>query len=55
MAQPKTLIVVPHAEPKVLDPHQSGVNITTMHAAMIYDQLFGWDEKMMAQPLSVVE
>lgn len=50
LAQQMTLIVVPHAEPKVFDPHQSGVNITTMHSAMIYDQLFGWDEKMTAQP-----
>ena len=33
LAQPKTLIVAPHAEPKVFDPHQTGVNITTMHAA----------------------
>ena len=53
VAQPKTLIVAPHAEPKVFDPHQTGVNITTMHAAMIYDQLFGWDEKMAAQPQAV--
>ncbi len=50
LAQQKILRVVPHAEPKVFDPHQSQVNITSMHAAMVYDHLFSWDADMKPQP-----
>ncbi len=49
-AQQKVLRVVPHAEPKVFDPHQSQVNITSMHAAMVYDHLFSWDADMKPRP-----
>ena len=50
VAQQKILRVVPHAEPKVFDPHQSQVNITSMHAAMVYDHLFSWDADMKPRP-----
>ena len=49
----KVLRVVPHAEPQVFDPHQSQVNITSMHAAMVYDTLFSWDENMVPRPQMV--
>jgi peptide/nickel transport system substrate-binding protein len=49
----KILRSVPMAEPSVLDPHQSQVNPTSMHAAMIYDTLFSWDENMVPQPQMV--
>jgi peptide/nickel transport system substrate-binding protein len=52
-AQQKVLRVVPHAEPKVFDPHQSQVNITSMHAASVYDHLFSWDANMVARPQMV--
>lgn len=55
LAQPrqKILRVVPHAEPQVFDPHQSQVNITSMHAAMVYDTLFSWDADMVPRPQMV--
>src|ERR1700758_1399793 len=46
----KTLRVVPYSEPTVFDPHQSPVSTTSVHALMIYDQLFGWDANMAPQP-----
>jgi len=49
----KVLRVVPHAEPQVFDPHQSQVNITSMHAAMVYDTLFSWDAAMVPRPQMV--
>jgi peptide/nickel transport system substrate-binding protein len=49
----KTLRVVPQAEPLVFDPHQSQANVTSVHAAMIYDTLFGWDANMVPQPQMV--
>ncbi len=49
----KVLRVVPQAEPQVFDPHQSQANVTSVHAAMIYDTLFGWDANMVAQPQMV--
>jgi peptide/nickel transport system substrate-binding protein len=49
----KTLRVVPHAEPQVFDPHQSQVNITSIHSALIYDTLFSWDENMVPRPQMV--
>jgi peptide/nickel transport system substrate-binding protein len=39
-AQQKVLRVVPQGEVKVFDPHQSQVNLTSMHAALVYDTLF---------------
>ena len=47
------LRVVPQAEPQVFDPHQSGVNATQEHVALIYDTLFSWDANMVAQPQMV--
>lgn len=52
-ATPKVLRVVPQAEPLVLDPHQSQANVTSVHAAMIYDTLFSWDAQMVPQPQMV--
>ena len=46
----KVLRSVPMTEPSVFDPHQSQVNPTSMHAAMIYDTLFSWDAGMKPQP-----
>ncbi|MBI3498140.1 MAG: ABC transporter substrate-binding protein [Proteobacteria bacterium] len=52
-AQQNVLRVVPSAEPKVFDPHQSGVNQTSMHVAMIYDTLFTWDSNLVSRPQMV--
>ncbi|MCW3477480.1 ABC transporter substrate-binding protein [Limobrevibacterium gyesilva] len=54
-AQPvrKVLRVVPQAEPQSFDPVFAQVNNTSMHGAMIYDQLFGWDDKMNVRPQMV--
>src|SRR5579863_2581848 len=49
----KTLKVVPFSEPTVFDPQQSPVSTTSIHALMIYDQLFGWDANMAPQPQMV--
>jgi peptide/nickel transport system substrate-binding protein len=49
----KVLKVVPQAEPKVFDPHASGVNATTMHVAMVYDSLFTWDLSLVSRPQMV--
>src|SRR6516162_5472172 len=52
-AQQKVLRVVPQGEVKVFDPHQSQVNLTSMHAALVYDTLFSWDADMVARPQMV--
>ena len=44
---------MPQAEPQSFDPVFTQVNNVSMHGAMIYDQLFGWDDKMNAQPQMV--
>ena len=44
------LRVVPQGEVKVFDPHQSQVNLTSMHAALVYDTLFSWDADMAPRP-----
>ncbi len=49
----KILRVVPQAEPQSFDPVFAQVNNVTMHGAMVYDQLFGWDDKMNVQPQMV--
>jgi peptide/nickel transport system substrate-binding protein len=49
----KVLRVVPQAEPQVFDRHQSQANITSVHAAMIYDTLFSWDADMVPRPQMV--
>jgi peptide/nickel transport system substrate-binding protein len=50
---PNVLRVVPQAEPQSFDPVFTQVNNVSMHGAMIYDQLFGWDDKMNVQPQMV--
>ncbi len=52
-ASRKVLRVVPQAEPQSFDPVFTQVNNVSMHGAMIYDQLFGWDDKMNVQPQMV--
>jgi peptide/nickel transport system substrate-binding protein len=52
-AQQKVLRVVPQGEVKVFDPHQSQVNLTSMHAGLVYDTLFSWDDDMVARPQMV--
>ena len=52
-ASSKVLRVVPQAEPQSFDPVFTQVNNVSMHGAMIYDQLFGWDDKMNVQPQMV--
>jgi len=52
-AQQKVLRVVPQGEVKVFDPHQTQVNLTSMHAALVYDTLFSWDADMAARPQMV--
>src|ERR1700758_5502106 len=49
----KILRSVPQAEPLVLDPHQSQANVTSVHAAMVYDTLFSWDAQMVPRPQMV--
>ena len=49
----KVLTVVPQAEPQVFDPVFAQVNNVSMHGAMIYDQLFGWDAQMNPHPQMV--
>jgi peptide/nickel transport system substrate-binding protein len=44
---------VPQAEPQVFDPHQSQVNATSCHVAMVYDTLFSWDADMVPRPQMV--
>jgi peptide/nickel transport system substrate-binding protein len=47
------LRVSPHADLKVLDPHTNTATITIMHAHMIYDMLFAWDEDLKPRPQMV--
>src|SRR5258706_13569630 len=49
-APQKVLRVVPQGEVKVFDPHQSQVNLTSMHVALVYDVLFSWDADMVPKP-----
>jgi hypothetical protein len=41
----RVLRVVPQAEPQSFDPVFTQVNNVSMHGAMIYDQLFGWESR----------
>jgi peptide/nickel transport system substrate-binding protein len=47
------LRVTPHANLQVLDPHTNTATITVMHAHLIYDTLFAYDEKLSPQPQMV--
>jgi peptide/nickel transport system substrate-binding protein len=55
-AQPsaaRTLKAVMHADLRVLDPIWTTANISADHGAMIYDTLFGLDDKFTPQPQMV--
>ena len=49
----KVLKVVPHADLRIVDPYATTATITLMHGQMIYDQLFGWDSKLVPKPQMV--
>ena len=49
----KILRVVPQAEPQSFDPVFTQVNNVSMHGALVYDQLFGWDSQMNPHPQMV--
>jgi peptide/nickel transport system substrate-binding protein len=49
----KTLRVVPHSNLSILDPIWSTAYITRNHGYMIYDTLFGTDEKSQVKPQMV--
>jgi peptide/nickel transport system substrate-binding protein len=48
-----TLRFIPHADLKVLDPVWTTAYITRNHSYMIYDTLFGTDEKLQIKPQMV--
>src|SRR5215510_12601425 len=48
-----TMRFIPHADLKVLDPIWTTAYITRNHAYMIYDTLFGTDEKLQIKPQMV--
>src|SRR5438552_79785 len=48
-----TLRFIPHADLKVLDPIWTTAYITRNHSYMIYDTLFGTDEKLQVKPQMV--
>src|SRR5262249_44276982 len=55
-AQPapgRTVKAVMHADLRVLDPIWTTANITAYHGAMVYDTLFGLDDKFNPQPQMV--
>ncbi len=47
------LRVVPQSDLRVLDPHATAATITRIHAMMIYDQLYGLNEKLEPRPQMV--
>lgn len=49
----RTLKMVPHAVLRLLDPVGTSAYITRNHGYLIYDTLFGFDEKFMPQPQMV--
>ena len=52
-AADNVLRVSPHADLKVVDPHATTATITIMHALLIYDMLYGWDENLQPKPQMV--
>src|SRR5687767_7657113 len=48
-----TMRFIPHADLKVLDPIWTTAYITRNHSYMIYDTLFGTDEKLQIKPQMV--
>ena len=49
----RTLRFVPHADLKILDPVWTTGYITRNHSYLVYDTLFGTDEKLQVQPQMV--
>lgn len=47
------LRVVPQADLRVLDPHVTAATVTRIYGAMIYDQLYAFDEDMRVHPQMV--
>jgi peptide/nickel transport system substrate-binding protein len=54
-AQPVTLKVVPHSNLAILDPIWTTAYMSRNHGYMIYDTLFGTDEKSQIKPQMVEE
>ena len=52
-AAQNVLRVVPQADLRVLDPHVTAATVTRIYGAMVYDQLFAYDEDMRAHPQMV--
>src|ERR1700744_73231 len=52
-ATPKTLRVVMQSDLKIIDPVWTTAYIVRNHGFLIYDQLFGLDEKLQPQPQMV--
>src|SRR5207244_7995846 len=52
-ARARTVRAVMHADLRVLDPIWTTANISAYHGAMIYDTLFGLDDKFTPQPQMV--
>jgi peptide/nickel transport system substrate-binding protein len=48
-----TLRFIPHADLKALDPVWTTAYITRNHCYMVYDTLFGTDEKLQIKPQMV--
>ena len=53
MAQQNTLKVVPHSNLAILDPIWTTAYMSRNHGYMIYDTLFGTDEKGVVKPQMV--
>lgn len=51
--EPKVVRIVPQADLKILDPVWTSAYITRNHGFMVYDTLFGVDDKGRAQPQMV--
>ena len=47
------LRIVPQSDLRVLDPHATQATITRIHGMMIYDTLYGLDEKLQPRPQMV--
>jgi peptide/nickel transport system substrate-binding protein len=48
-----TIRIVMHADPKILDPIWASAQIIRTHGYMVYDTLFGLDDKLKPQPQMV--
>ncbi|MBL8704464.1 MAG: ABC transporter substrate-binding protein, partial [Rhodospirillales bacterium] len=52
-AQDKVLKAVMHADVRTLDPHWTTQTIAGIHGMLVYDTLFGIDDKMVPHPQMV--